>query len=77
MSYKHHYQFQNAKCFIETSDIFQNEGIEIMNNYEENTQNTDEEWSQFMDNNAIAMKSCKPSTHLSNQNEKTVTDTPN
>lgn len=58
LSYKHHYQFQNvrpskvlqaAKYLIETSDIFQKEGIQIADAYDGNILNNDEEWSEFLE----------------------------
>ena len=57
LSYKHHYQFQNvrpskvleaATFLVESSEIFQNEGIQVAGNYDESTLNTDREWSEFL-----------------------------
>ena len=58
LSYKHHYQFQNvrpskvleaARYLVETSDIFKNEGIQVLYNYVTDQENNDEEWSEFID----------------------------
>jgi hypothetical protein len=58
LSYKHHYQFQNvrpskvleaARYLVETSDIFKNEGIQVLDNYVTDQENNDEEWSEFID----------------------------
>ena len=46
LGYKHHYQFQNirptkvleaAQCLVRNSEIFKNEGIQVMDNYMSNT----------------------------------------
>ncbi|CAB3991404.1 Hypothetical predicted protein [Paramuricea clavata] len=62
LGYKHHYQFQNvrpskvleaARYLVCNSEIFKNEGIEVMDNYETNPLNNvnEEAWSEFIANN--------------------------
>ena len=57
LGYKHHYQFQNirptkvleaAQCLVRNSEIFKNEGIQVMDNYISNTDNDEDEWSEFI-----------------------------
>ena len=57
LSYKH-YQSQNvrpykvlatARYLVETSDLFKNEGIQVIDSHERDSINNDEEWSQFID----------------------------
>ena len=58
LSYKHHYQFQNirpskvleaARYLVQTSDIFKNEGIQVLDSYAINPVNNDnEQWSEFI-----------------------------
>ena len=57
LGYKHHYQFQNvrpakvleaAQYLVITSEIFKNEGIQVMDNYVSNPVNNEEEWSEFI-----------------------------
>ena len=80
LGYKHHYQFQNvrptkvldaAQYLVRTSEIFKNEGIQVMDNYVSNPINKDEEWSEF-----IAKNTKETSDNLSNdlniQNQETV-----
>jgi hypothetical protein len=58
LSYKHHYQFQNvrptkvleaARYLVQTSDIFKNEGIQVLDNYLTDPVTSDQEWSEFID----------------------------
>ena len=60
LAYKHHYQFQNvrpskvleaARYLVRNSEIFKNEGIQVIDNYETNQLNNAEEWSEFIANN--------------------------
>ena len=60
LGYKHHYQFQNvrpskvldaAQYLVRTSEMFKNEGIQVMDNYASNPVNNDEEWSEFITKN--------------------------
>ena len=60
LAYKHHYQFQNvtaskvleaARYLVGNSEIFKNEGIQVIDNYETNQLNNAEEWSEFIANN--------------------------
>ena len=55
LGYKHHYQFQNirpkkvlaaAQYLVRNSEIFKNEGIQVMDNYVSNTVNNvdKDEW---------------------------------
>jgi hypothetical protein len=59
LGYKHHYQFQNvrpskvleaARYLVCNSEIFKNEGIQVMDNYETNPLNNvnEEAWSEFI-----------------------------
>ena len=57
LGYKHHYQFQNirptkvleaAQYLVRNSEIFKNEGIQVMDNYISNTDNNEDEWSEFI-----------------------------
>ena len=57
LGYKHHYQFQNirptkvleaAQYLVRNSEIFKNEGIQVMNNYTSNTDDNEDEWSEFI-----------------------------
>ena len=57
LGYKHHYQFQNvrptkvlaaAQYLVHNSEIFKNEGIQVMDNYISNTVNNENEWSEFI-----------------------------
>lgn len=82
LSYKHHYQFQNvrpskvleaAKFLVDSSEIFQNEGIQIARNYDESTLNSDEEWSEFL--KKFNMELSKQSNELNSGNEKESTPT--
>ena len=56
---------------VRTSEIFKNEGIQVMDNYVSNPVNKDEEWSEF-----IAKNTKETSDNLSNdlniQNQETV-----
>ncbi len=54
LGYKHHYQLQNvrpakvleaARFLVNTSQIFKNDGIQVMDNYVSNPVNNEEEWS--------------------------------
>ena len=56
LGYKHHYQFQNvrpskvleaARYLVCNSEIFKNEGIQVIDNYATNPLNNEEEWSEF------------------------------
>ncbi len=57
LGYKHHYQFQNvrpskvleaAQYLVRTSELFQNEGIQVMDSYVPNqVDNNEDEWSEF------------------------------
>ena len=80
LSYEHHYQFQNvrplkvleaAKYLVNTSDIFQNEGIQIATDYEESSLNVDEEWSEFIDHTSVETFKHLPAD-LRSQNEENV-----
>ena len=61
LGYKHHYQFQNvrptkvleaAHYLVRSSEIFQNEGIQVVDSYTPNTINNDNnEWSEFISEN--------------------------
>ena len=60
LGYKHHYQFQNirptkvleaAPYLVHNSEIFKNEGIQVMDNYISNTVRNDGEWSEFISEN--------------------------
>ena len=57
LGYKHHYQFQNirptkvlaaAQYLVHNSEIFKNEGIQVIDNYISNTVNNEDEWSEFI-----------------------------
>ena len=57
LSYKHHYQFQNirpskvldaAKYLVQTSELFQNEGIQVADNWLNTLDKIDEVWSEFL-----------------------------
>ena len=57
LGYKHHYQFQNirptkvleaAQYLVPNSEIFKNEGIQVMDNYISNSDNNEDEWSEFI-----------------------------
>ncbi len=58
LGYKHHYQFQNvrpskvldaAQYLVRTSELFKNEGIQVMDNYVPNqVDNNEDEWSEFI-----------------------------
>ena len=57
LGYKHNYQFQNvrptkvfaaAQHLVHNSEIFKNEGIQVMDNYISNTVNNEDEWSEFI-----------------------------
>ena len=57
LGYKHHYQFQNvrptkvlaaAQYLVHNSEIFRNEGIQVMDNYISNKVNDKDEWSEFI-----------------------------
>ena len=57
VGYKHHYQFQNirptkvleaAQYLVRNSEIFKNEGIQVMNNYTSSTDDNENEWSEFI-----------------------------
>ncbi|CAB4039633.1 Hypothetical predicted protein, partial [Paramuricea clavata] len=80
LGYKHHYQFQNvrptkvldaAQYLVRTSEIFQNEGIQVMDNYVSNSVNKDEEWSEFITKNTKET-SDNLSNDLNIENQETV-----
>ena len=80
LGYKHHYQFQNvrptkvldaAQYLVRTSEIFKNEGIQVMDNYVSNPVNKDEEWSEFITKNTKE-NSDNLSNDLNTQNHETV-----
>ena len=80
LGYKHHYQFQNvrptkvldaAQYLVRTSEIFKNEGIQIMDNYVPNPVNKDEEWSEFITKNTKQIAD-NLSNGLNTQNQETV-----
>ena len=58
LGYKHHYQFQNvrpskvleaAQYLVRTSELFKNEGIQVMDSYVPNqVDNNEDEWSEFI-----------------------------
>ena len=57
LGYKHHYQFQNvrptkvlaaAQYLVRNSEIFKNEGIQVMDNYISKTVNNEDKWSEFI-----------------------------
>ena len=58
LGYKHHYQFQNvrpskvleaAQYLVRTSQLFKNEGIQVMDSYVQNqVDNNEDEWSEFI-----------------------------
>ncbi len=58
LGYKHHYQFQNvrpskvleaAQYLVRTSELFKNEGIQLMDSYVPNqVDNNEDEWSEFI-----------------------------
>ncbi len=58
LGYKHHYQFQNvrpskvleaAQYLVRTSELFKNEGIQVMDSYIPNqVDNNEDEWSEFI-----------------------------
>ena len=68
LSYKHHYQFQNvrprkvlkaAKYLVRTSKLFQNEGLEIQDSWQNSTTHTlqsdkNQEWDKFFYNSLNA-----------------------
>ncbi|CAB3987819.1 ATP-dependent DNA helicase PIF1 [Paramuricea clavata] len=84
LGYKHHYQFQNvrpskvleaAQYLVRTSEIFQNEGIEVMDNYASNLVNiNEEEWSKFIATNTKVTKETSDnlSDNFNSQNKKIV-----
>ena len=58
LGYKHHYQFQNvrpskvleaAQYLVRTSELFKNEGIQVMDSYVPNqVDNNEDKWSEFI-----------------------------
>ncbi len=57
LGYKHHYQFQNvrpskvleaAQYLVRTSQLFKNEGIQVMDSYVPNQVDNEDEWSEFI-----------------------------
>ena len=57
LSYKHHYQFQNirpskvldaAKFLIQTSELFQNEGVQVADNWLNMVNEIDDVWSELL-----------------------------
>ena len=58
LGYKHHYQFQNvrpskvldaAQYLVRTSELFKNEGIQVIDSYVPNqVDNNEDEWSEFI-----------------------------
>ena len=57
LGYKHHYPFQNIRptkvleatqYLVHNSEIFKNEGIQVMDNYISNTDNNEDERSEFI-----------------------------
>ena len=63
LGYKHHYQFQNVRpskvlealeatrYLVRNSEIFKNEGIQVIDNYETIQLDNAEEWSEFIGDN--------------------------
>ena len=81
LGYKHHYQFQNvtpskvldaAQYVVRTSEIFKNEGIQIMDNDVSNPVTNDEEWSEFITKNGNET-SDNLSNNLNTHNQEAVT----
>ena len=61
LGYKHHYQFQNvrpskvleaAQYLVRNSEIFKNEGIQVIDSYAPNIVNNEDEWSEFISKDA-------------------------
>ncbi|KAL9956638.1 hypothetical protein ACROYT_G038144 [Oculina patagonica] len=70
LRYKHHYQFQNirpskvleaAKYLVQTSQLFQNEGIQVSDGWLKTLNENNEEWSEFLE---------KPNSKTSNTVEE-------
>ncbi len=66
LGYKHHYQFQNARpskvleaaqYLVRISELFKNEGIQVMDSYVPNqVDNNEDEWSEFISNDGNKKK---------------------
>ena len=64
LCYRHHYQFQNiratkvleaAQYLFRNSEIFKNKGIQVMNNYTSNTDDNEDEWSEFISEEVVVL----------------------
>ena len=79
LSYKHHYQFQNirpsrvldaAKFLVQTSELFQNEGIEVADSWLNTLDESDEVWSEFLTRHNMKssdMEECVDQTEEKNE----------
>ena len=82
LSYKHHYQFQNvrprkvleaAKYLVKTSELFQNEHIEVQENLLDNPDtrgndilpNQSDEWKEFLSNSHSSLDNAEIHSNLS------------
>ena len=81
LAYKHHYQFQNvrpskvleaAQYLVCTSDIFKNEGIQVMDNYVSNSVDNDEEWAEFIATDISKNASDNQSNDLNSEIEESI-----
>lgn len=82
LNYKHHYQFQNvrarkvlesAKYLVKTSELFQNEHIEVQGNCLDNRDtrgndilaNQSDEWKEFLSNSRSSLDNAEIHSNLS------------
>ena len=80
LSYKHHYQFQNvrprklleaAKYLVKSSELFQNEHIEVQENWLDNPDtrgndilaNQSDEWKEFLSNSHSSLDNAEIHVH--------------
>ena len=86
LGYKRHYQFQNirltkvleaAQYLVRNSEIFKNEGIQVMDNYISNTVNNEDEWSEFITDDVTNTSKALSNNSNSQSLEKAETETRN
>ena len=66
-----------AQYLVRNSEIFKNEGIQVMDNYISNTVNNEDEWSEFIINDVTNISKALSNNSNSQSLEKAETETGN
>ena len=86
LGYKHRYQFQNirptkvlaaAQYLVRNSEVFKNEGIQVMDNYTSNTVDNEDEWSEFISQDIKEISQSVPNNLNTDTVENAETETRN